>query len=62
MQKQIHSDPQDTTPQMTRLVILAITCLKVCCIEFARNYTVTQIASLCKLWGTWQDSNLHRGC
>src|ERR1035437_151509 len=40
-QKKIHSDPQHTTPQMTRLVILAITCLKVCCISFTRNYTVT---------------------
>ena len=42
MQRQIHSDPQDTTPQMTRLVILVITCLKVCCISLTRSYIVAQ--------------------
>ena len=42
MQRQIHSDPQDTTPQMTRLVILVIPCLKVCCISLTRSYIVAQ--------------------
>jgi hypothetical protein len=33
VQLQIHSDPQHATPQMTRLVILPISCLKVRCIS-----------------------------
>lgn len=32
----IHSDPQDTIPQTIRLVVLVITCLKVCCISLTR--------------------------
>ena len=53
VQKQIHSDPQHTTPQMTRLVILVITCLKVCCISFTRSYRVHQLMMLCNSILVW---------
>lgn len=43
----MHSDPQDTTPQMTRLVILVISCLRVCCISFTRRYIVPQLVTIC---------------
>ena len=44
VQKQTHSDPQHTTPQMTRLVILAITCLKVCCISHTLELESTSVS------------------
>ena len=68
----MHLDPQDTTAQMTRLVILVMPCLKVFCMVLTRSSRVTQIASTYNLgavinsplrkeiWCTWQDSNLHR--
>jgi hypothetical protein len=51
--KQIHSDPQDTAPQMTRLVILVITCLKVCCITLTRRNIVPQLATICNSILVW---------
>ena len=42
---QMHLDPQDTTPQMTRLVILVMTCLKACCISLTFSYRVPEFVS-----------------
>src|SRR5882762_1913328 len=41
--KQIHSDPQHTTPQMTRLVILVISCLRICCISHTLELQSTSV-------------------
>ena len=53
VQIQIHSDPQHTTPQMTRLVILVMTCLKVCCISLTFNQRVLQLVLRCKSVLIW---------
>jgi hypothetical protein len=41
--KQTHSDPQHTVPQMTRLVILVITRLKVFCISHTLKLKSTSL-------------------
>jgi hypothetical protein len=51
--KQIHSDPQHTTPQMTRFVILVIPRLKVCCISLAFSYSVPQLVKRCNSILVW---------
>ena len=56
----LHSDPQDTTPQITRLpVILTMSRLKVLSIMSIRQFTIRTFEKLSySLWSVRQDSNL----
>jgi len=53
----LHSDPQDTTPQMTRLpIILTMSRLKVLSIMSIHHQTFEKLSY--NLWSVRQDSNL----